>query len=73
MIWASARTRQPTTPREEDMAPVNTIQAPEVVSRQQWITELRALLARETELTRLSDDVARQRRASGHDAAHRSR
>ena len=45
------------------MAPVNTIQAPEVVSRQQWITDRRALLAREKELTRLSDDVARQRRA----------
>jgi len=34
-----------------------------VVSQQQWETERRKLLAREKELTRLSDEVARERRA----------
>ena len=33
------------------------------VSRQQWLAERRKLLAREKELTRLSDEVARERRA----------
>jgi predicted dithiol-disulfide oxidoreductase (DUF899 family) len=45
------------------MATQGTIQTPHVVSREQWIAERRALLAREKELTHLSDDVARQRRA----------
>jgi predicted dithiol-disulfide oxidoreductase (DUF899 family) len=45
------------------MATQGTIQTPHVVSREQWITERRALLTREKELTHLSDDVARQRRA----------
>ena len=44
------------------MATQSTIQAPHVVSRDQWITERRALLAREKELTHLTDDVSRQRR-----------
>ena len=34
-----------------------------VVSRQQWLAERKALLAREKELTRLGDQVARERRA----------
>jgi predicted dithiol-disulfide oxidoreductase (DUF899 family) len=34
-----------------------------VVSRQQWLAERRKLLAREKELTRLGDEVARERRA----------
>jgi predicted dithiol-disulfide oxidoreductase (DUF899 family) len=34
-----------------------------VVSRQQWLAERRKLLAREKELTRLSDKVARERQA----------
>jgi predicted dithiol-disulfide oxidoreductase (DUF899 family) len=34
-----------------------------VVSRDQWIAERKALLAREKELTRLRDQVARERRA----------
>ncbi len=34
-----------------------------VVSRQQWLAERRKLLAREKELTRLGDEIARERRA----------
>ena len=34
-----------------------------VVSRDQWVAERKALLAREKELTRLRDDIARERRA----------
>jgi len=34
-----------------------------VVSRQQWLAERKALLAREKELTRLGDQIARERRA----------
>lgn len=34
-----------------------------VVSREEWVAERRALLAREKELTRLRDQVARERRA----------
>jgi len=34
-----------------------------VVSRERWLAERKALLAREKELTRLSDEVARERRA----------
>jgi predicted dithiol-disulfide oxidoreductase (DUF899 family) len=34
-----------------------------VVTREQWIAERKALLAREKELTRLSDQIARERRA----------
>ena len=45
------------------MATQGTIQAPHVVSREQWIAERRALLAREKELTHLTDEISRQRRA----------
>ena len=34
-----------------------------VVSKDRWISERRALLAREKELTRLRDQIARERRA----------
>ena len=34
-----------------------------VVSRDRWVAERKALLAREKELTRLSDEIARERRA----------
>ena len=34
-----------------------------IVSRQQWLAERKALLAREKELTRLGDEIARERRA----------
>jgi predicted dithiol-disulfide oxidoreductase (DUF899 family) len=34
-----------------------------VVSREQWLVERKQLLAREKELTRLHDQVARERRA----------
>ena len=34
-----------------------------VVSRDEWVAERKALLAREKELTRLRDDIARERRA----------
>lgn len=34
-----------------------------IVSRQQWLAERRKLLAREKELTRLGDEIARERRA----------
>jgi len=40
----------------------NTVNHP-VVSRDQWIAERKTLLAREKELTRLSDQIARERRA----------
>lgn len=43
-------------------AEVNTVTHP-VVARDRWIAERRALLAREKELTRLSDQIARERRA----------
>jgi predicted dithiol-disulfide oxidoreductase (DUF899 family) len=36
---------------------------PRVVSRDQWVAERKALLAREKELTRLRDQIARERRA----------
>jgi predicted dithiol-disulfide oxidoreductase (DUF899 family) len=38
------------------------IQSPRVVSHEQWITERVALMAREKELTRLGDELSRQRR-----------
>jgi predicted dithiol-disulfide oxidoreductase (DUF899 family) len=41
---------------------VDPIQSPRVVSPQQWVSERVALLAREKELTRLRDEVSRQRR-----------
>lgn len=41
---------------------VSTVNHP-VVSRDQWIAERKALLAREKELTRLRDQIARERRA----------
>ena len=42
---------------------ITTLANHPVVSRQQWLAERRKLLAREKELTRLSDEVARERRA----------
>lgn len=45
------------------MATQSTIKAPHLVSRDQWITERRALLTREKELTHLTDEISRQRRA----------
>ncbi len=45
------------------MATQSTIQTPHVVSREQWVNERRALLTREKELTHLTDEVSRQRRA----------
>jgi predicted dithiol-disulfide oxidoreductase (DUF899 family) len=41
---------------------MNTTNRP-VVSRERWLAERRALLAREKELTRLHDQTARERRA----------
>jgi predicted dithiol-disulfide oxidoreductase (DUF899 family) len=41
---------------------MNTPNAPRVVSRELWLAERLALLAREKELTRLQDELARQRR-----------
>ncbi len=41
---------------------VSTVNHP-VVSRDQWVAERKALLAREKELTRLRDQIARERRA----------
>ncbi len=38
------------------------IETPRVVSREQWLSERVALLAREKELTRLGDELSRQRR-----------
>jgi predicted dithiol-disulfide oxidoreductase (DUF899 family) len=38
------------------------MQAPKIVTRQEWLEARRALLAKEKELTRARDDVARQRR-----------
>src|SRR4029078_6741309 len=63
MISGPAPSRQPANPREDDMATQSTIKAPHLVSRDQWITERRALLTREKELTHLTDDISRQRRA----------
>src|SRR6516165_2117380 len=42
---------------------ITTLASHPVVSRLQWLAERRKLLAREKELTRLSDEVARERRA----------
>ena len=47
---------------EHAVAEVNTVNHP-VVSRDRWIAERKALLAREKELTRLRDQIARERRA----------
>jgi len=44
------------------IADLSTMNRP-VVSREQWVAERKALLAREKELTRLSDQIARERRA----------
>jgi predicted dithiol-disulfide oxidoreductase (DUF899 family) len=44
------------------MATQSTIQHSRVVSREQWVTQRLALLAREKELTRLTDELSRQRR-----------
>jgi predicted dithiol-disulfide oxidoreductase (DUF899 family) len=41
----------------------NTPESPRVVSRNEWLTERKKLLAREKELTHLRDEVARQRRS----------
>jgi predicted dithiol-disulfide oxidoreductase (DUF899 family) len=41
----------------------NTPMDHRIVSRQQWLAERRKLLAREKELTRLGDQIARERRA----------
>src|SRR5262245_10648175 len=46
---------------EEDIMTTN-LNHP-VVSRQQWLAERKALLAREKELTHLGDQIARERRA----------
>jgi predicted dithiol-disulfide oxidoreductase (DUF899 family) len=43
--------------------PRNSTEDHRIVSREQWITERKALLAREKELTRLRDQIARERRA----------
>ena len=43
-------------------AEVNTVNHP-VVSRDRWVAERKTLLAREKELTRLRDQIARERRA----------
>ncbi len=40
----------------------STVDHPKVVSRAEWLAARRALLAREKEITRASDEVARQRR-----------
>jgi predicted dithiol-disulfide oxidoreductase (DUF899 family) len=48
---------------ENDMPTQNATQAPNVVSREQWVSERQALLTREKELTHLTDEVSRQRRA----------
>ena len=45
-----------------NIAEVSTVNHP-VVSRDRWIAERRKLLAREKELTRLRDQIARERRA----------
>lgn len=42
---------------------VAPIQPPRVVSHEQWVTERVAFMAREKELTRLRDELSRQRRA----------
>src|SRR4030095_2214888 len=44
------------------MNTANTVNHP-VVSRDRWVAERKALLAREKELTRLRDQLARERRA----------
>ena len=41
----------------------STVERPRVVSRAEWLAERRALLAREKELTRASDELNRRRRA----------
>jgi predicted dithiol-disulfide oxidoreductase (DUF899 family) len=43
-------------------AQVGTGQTPRVVSHQQWVTERAAFLAKEKELTRLKDQLSRERR-----------
>src|SRR5262249_23746271 len=53
--------------RTDTTGPTGTAQAgsenPRVVSRDEWVAERRTLLAREKELTRLRDQIARERRA----------
>ena len=45
-----------------DTGEASTVNHP-VVSREQWMAERKALLAHEKELTRLRDQIARERRA----------
>ena len=53
----------PTNPKEDGMATQSSpIQNPRVVSHEQWVTERVAFLAKEKELTRLRDELSRQRR-----------
>jgi predicted dithiol-disulfide oxidoreductase (DUF899 family) len=53
------KTQSIVTPAKPEANFVN----PRVVSRDQWVAERKALLAREKELTRLRDGIARERRA----------
>jgi predicted dithiol-disulfide oxidoreductase (DUF899 family) len=53
----------PTNPKEDEMATQHSpIQNPRVVPHEQWITERVAFMAKEKELTRLRDELSRQRR-----------
>ena len=52
-----------TTPMTDTTASQVDTQNHRVVSRDEWVAERRALLAREKEVTRLRDQIARERRA----------
>jgi predicted dithiol-disulfide oxidoreductase (DUF899 family) len=55
--------RHPINPKEDGMATRGSpIQNPRVVSREQWVTERVAFMAKEKEFTRLRDELSRQRR-----------
>jgi predicted dithiol-disulfide oxidoreductase (DUF899 family) len=56
-----ARKPEPTNLWRNDMA-TSTVEHPKVVSRAEWLAARRALLAKEKELTRASDEISRQRR-----------
>jgi predicted dithiol-disulfide oxidoreductase (DUF899 family) len=63
MLGPHARTRQPTNPKEDEMATQGTLtQNRRVVPHEQWVAERVAFMAKEKELTRLRDELSRERR-----------
>ena len=62
MLGGGARERHPINPEEDGMATeMSAIQAPEVVSHEEWVSRRAAFLAKEKEFTRLRDELTQER------------